>query len=83
MYAHIKDLMPIEMAGTVMTGINFFNMIGPAVFLQGIGSFMQHFYPHASRGPDAFTAALILCAGCLGGMSLVYLFTRDNLEVDR
>lgn len=83
MYAHIKDLMPIEMAGTAMTGINFFTMIGPAVFLQGIGSFMQHFYPHASRGPDAFTAALILCAACLGGTSLLYLFTRDNLREDR
>jgi len=83
MYAHIKDLMPIEMAGTAMTGINFFTMIGPAVFLQGIGSFMQHFYPHASRGSDAFTAALILCAACLGGTSLLYMFTRDNLREDR
>jgi sugar phosphate permease len=83
MYAHIKDLMPIEMAGTAMTGINFFNMIGPAVFLQGIGSFMQHFYPHASRGPDAFTAALILCAACLGVTSMLYLFTRENLRGDR
>jgi sugar phosphate permease len=83
MYAHIKDLMPIEMAGTAMTGINFFNMIGPAVFLQGIGSFMQHFYPHASRGPDAFTAALILCAACLGVTSLLYLFTRERLMETR
>ncbi|MGD9061124.1 MAG: MFS transporter, partial [Desulfobacterales bacterium] len=29
MYPHIKDLMPQAMAGAAMTGINFFNMLGP------------------------------------------------------
>ena len=79
MYAHIKELMPMEMAGTAMTGINFFTMIGPAVFLQGIGSLMQHLYPNASRGPEAFSTALTLCAACLAGTSLLYLFAHDNL----
>ena len=45
MYAHIKDLMPAELAGTAMTGINFFTMVGPAVFVQLMGALMQHFYP--------------------------------------
>ncbi|MBW2469904.1 MAG: MFS transporter, partial [Deltaproteobacteria bacterium] len=53
MYPHIKDLMPRDMSGAAMTGINFFNMLGPAVFLQGLGTFMQHLYPDASRGPAA------------------------------
>jgi sugar phosphate permease len=80
MYAHIKELMPMEMAGTAMTGINFFTMIGPAVFLQGIGGLMQHLYPHASRGPDAFRMVLTLCAACLAGVSLLYLLTRDTTD---
>ncbi|MFH1103294.1 MAG: MFS transporter [Pseudomonadota bacterium] len=28
MYAHIKERMPVERAGTAMTGINFFTMVG-------------------------------------------------------
>jgi sugar phosphate permease len=76
-YAHIKDLMPLEMAGTSMTGLNFFTMIGPAVFLQGLGSLMQHLYPDASRSQDAFSAALMLCTGCLTCVSALYLLTRE------
>jgi sugar phosphate permease len=78
MYVHIKELMPNEMAGAAMTGINFFTMIGPAVFLQGLGRFMQHFYPHAPRGHEAFNAAFLLCAACLAGTILLYLLTQDT-----
>jgi sugar phosphate permease len=78
MYPHIKDLMPLEMAGAAMTGINFFTMIGPAVFLQGLGNLMQTLYPDASRGPDAFNAAFLLCVGCLVGVAVLYLFTKDT-----
>lgn len=78
MYPHIKDLMPIEMAGTAMTGINFFTMIGSAAFLHGLGSLMQALYPQASRGYEAFHAAFILCALCLGTVVFFYTFTRDS-----
>ena len=76
MYPHIKDLVPEKMAGAAMTGVNFFTMIGPAVFLQGLGMLMQRFYPQASRGPQAFATALWLCAGCLLLAGLLYMFTR-------
>jgi MFS family permease len=78
MYTHIKELMPLEKAGTAMTGINFFTMIGPAVFLQGLGILMQHLYPNASRGPDAFQTAFLLCAFCLACVSALYIFTREG-----
>jgi sugar phosphate permease len=86
MYSHIKDLMPQKMAGAAMTGINFFNMLGPAIFLQGLGMFMQRLYPEASRGPAAFDAAFLLCMVCLAGSALLYLFTvakkiSDNHKV--
>ena len=81
MYAHIKERMPLHLAGTAMTGINFFTMIGPAVFLHGLGTLMQRLYPEASRGPQAFAAALWLCKGCLVVAGVLYLFTRNKSEI--
>jgi len=78
MYPHIKDLMPHKMAGAAMTGINFFTMMGPAVFLQAMASLMQSLYPNASRGPEAFNAALWLCVICLFGMTILYFFTKEK-----
>jgi sugar phosphate permease len=78
MFPHIKEMMPLEMAGVAMTGINFFNMIGPAVFLQGLGSLMQALYPDASRGPEAFKAAFMMCSVCLVIATTLYFFTREK-----
>jgi MFS family permease len=82
MYPHIKEMMPPEMAGVAMTGINFFNMIGPAVFLQGLGSLMQALYPDASRGPQAFNSAFIVCSVCLAIVTTLYFFTAEK-RLDR
>jgi hypothetical protein len=82
MYPHIKEMMPLEMAGVAMTGVNFFNMIGPAVFLQGLGSLMQALYPDASRGPEAFNAAFILCSVSLVIATMLYCFTAEK-RLDR
>jgi len=79
MYAHIKERMPAELAGTAMTGINFFTMIGVAIFLQGLGNMMQYFHPGESLGADAFTDAFIFCAACLLVTAVVYSFTVETL----
>ena len=78
MYPHIKEMMPLSMAGVAMTGINFFNMIGPAVFLQGLGSLMQALYPAASRGPRAFNSAFLVCSVCLALATMLYFFTTEK-----
>ena len=80
MYVHIKESMPLSMAGTAMTGINFFTMIGPAFFLQGLGILMQSLYPLSSRGPDAFMASFIFCAFCLSVVTVAYAFTKDTMR---
>ena len=78
MYPHIKELMPSEMAGAAMTGVNFFNMMGPAVFLQGLGIMMQALYPEASRGPAAFDAAFLVCMLSLIVVGGLYIFKRSK-----
>ena len=80
MYAHIKERMPIERAGTAMTGINFFTMAGVAIFLQGLGSLMQRFYPEAALGAGAFKGAFLFCAGCLLVTAILYLMTKETLR---
>jgi len=77
-YAHIKALVPKDMAGAAMSGTNFFTMMGPAVFLQGLGIAMQGFYPEASRGPQAFSTALLICVVCQAAIGVLYLFTRSK-----
>ena len=79
MYPHIKDLMPIEMAGAAMTGINFFNMMGPALFLQGLGILMQALHPEASRGPAAFDTAFLVCMLSLAAAAALYGFATDKI----
>jgi predicted MFS family arabinose efflux permease len=80
MYAHIKERMPVELAGTAMTGINFFTMIGVAAFLQGLGNMMQYFHPGQSLGPSAFTDAFQFCALCLLITAVCYAFTVETLR---
>jgi sugar phosphate permease len=75
---HIKELVPLNTAGAAMTGVNFFTMIGPAVFLQGLGHMMQALYPEDSRGMQAFQAVFYLCMGCQLVIAFLYFFTREK-----
>jgi len=78
MYAHIKERMPAERAGTAMTLVNFFTMAGVVVFLQGLGSLMQYLYPAESLGAPAFRAAFLLCAASLLATLVLYFFTVET-----
>jgi MFS family permease len=78
LFAHIKDLMPLQLSGVAMTGINFFTMMGAAVFVHGLGSLMQRVYPSASLGVTAFKSAFLLCSACLILASFFYIFTKDS-----
>ena len=79
MYAHIKERMPAAYAGTAMTGINFFTMIGVAFFLQGLGGFLKRIQPAAALGPAAFRPAFLVCCAFLALSALLYLATRETL----
>ena len=78
MYAHIKERVPVERAGAAMSGVNFFTMVGVAVFLQGLGSLMQYLYRGASLSAPAFRAAFFFCAACLVLTVVLYGFTAET-----
>ena len=82
MYAHIKESLPIEMAGTAMTGINFFTMTGAAVFLQGIGKFMSWLFPLAAMDAASFRWAFFGLAGVLCCAAGLYAATRETLRAE-
>ena len=78
-YAHIKERMPVQYAGTAMTGVNFFTMTGVAVFLQGLGHLMQSLYPGEALGAPAFKTAFLFCSVCLAFTSGLYFLTEETL----
>jgi hypothetical protein len=61
-----------------MIGVKFFTMMGPAVFLQGLGILMQTLHPQASQGPAAFMTGLLLCMIYQAVVALLYIFTHDK-----
>ena len=77
MYVQMKEIMPLRMAGTAMTGVNFFTMVGAAFFLQTLGGMMQALYPEASRSLPAFHTAFLLCAAFMASVAASYCFTRE------
>jgi hypothetical protein len=83
MYVQMKEIMPLRMAGTAMTGVNFFTMVGAAFFLQALGGIMQSLYPEASRSLPAFHAAFLLCAAFMASVSVLYVLTKDTRGQER
>lgn len=80
LYAHIKELTPSAMVAMALTGMNFFVMLGAAIFIQGLGSLMQFLYPTASLSYAAFNAAFVGCASLLFLAGIAYVFTRESHE---
>jgi sugar phosphate permease len=78
MYVQMKEIMPLRMAGTALTGVNFFTMVGAAFFLQTLGSLMQSLYPEASRSLPAFHTAFLLCGALMASVTIIYCFTKDT-----
>jgi MFS family permease len=78
MYTHIKERMPAHLAGTAMTGINLFTMIGAAFFVHGLGVLMQKMFAEQAFSLDAFHFSFLLCAGCMAAVFVLYLFTREG-----
>lgn len=83
MYVQMKEIMPLRMAGTAMTGVNFFTMVGAAFFLQALGGLMHSLYPEASRSLPAFRTAFLMCAAFMASVSVLYVLTKDTRGQER
>ncbi len=77
LYAHIKDLMPGEITGTAMTGVNFFVMVGAGVFLHGLGSVVERGQASGLEGGGDYYGAFMLCFLTLLVATVIYGFSRD------
>jgi sugar phosphate permease len=77
-YAHIRELMPKEMSGTAMTGINFFTMLGGGLFIHALGGIMERMAPDLSGGGAAYETAFLICVGALVMSLILYCTTRDT-----
>jgi nitrate/nitrite transporter NarK len=77
MYAHIKGLMPAQMTGTALTGVNLFTMLGGATFLHGMGWVVDRWSASTGSEPQAHGAAFLMAfLGVSLALSL-YLCTRE------
>ena len=77
-YAHIKEVMPEEMSGAALTGVNFFLMLGAAVFLQGMGKVLDLWAGTNGLGVNAYRIAFFLAFLGVASAFVLYLFTRDT-----
>ena len=80
-YAHIKELMPKEMSGTAMAGINFFVMMGAAVFIHGLGAVMQRADPNLLSTGEAYQTAFLICSAALLAAAALYATTREPTKL--
>jgi predicted MFS family arabinose efflux permease len=82
MYAHIKELMPSHVAGTAMTGINFFTMMGAGVFIQGFGKLLESRLFAVFTPDTCYRIAFFVCfVGALIAVGL-YAYTEDAIVLD-
>ena len=77
-FAHIMELMPQEMSGTAMAGINFFTMMGAGLFIHALGAVMQSMAPNLSDGGAAFRTAFLICFAAVFMALALYFTTRDS-----
>ena len=80
MYAHIKGIMPQEMAGMAMTGINFFTMLGVGAYIHVMGWVLDHLPAGKQAGIEGYQTAFFLTLAGLSTATVLYFFTHDTKE---
>jgi len=62
LFSYVKELFPVKLAGTVMACLNFFIMLGGAVFMQITGNIIQVLSNiDGLRSPRTYHAAFFTC----------------------
>lgn len=77
MYAHIKGLMPPEMTGLALMGINFFTMLGAGIYIHAMGWVLSHWGSGSQTGPEGYQAAFFLAFAGVATATVLYSFTQE------
>jgi len=78
MYAHIKELMPDDMSGSAMTGINFFTMMGGGVFIHLLGNIVEHMGPSFRGALGGYQISFLICSVAFFLATILYFTTQDS-----
>ena len=82
LYSHVKEIFDIRMAATAMTAINFFTMMGAAVFMQAMGKVIELFPQEAGHySPQAYNVAFLSCIFATALAIAFYSFSKDTNPV--
>jgi MFS family permease len=79
-YAHIKGVMPTEMAGMALTGINFFTMLGVGAYIHLMGWVLECVPVEKQAGLEGYEIAFLPGLIGLVAATLLYLFTHESKE---
>jgi sugar phosphate permease len=84
LFAHVKELFPISIAGTAMAWLNFCVMLGGAVLTTAFGKVIGLF-PRigSSYPPVAYKACFLICFLCMAAGLIFYAFSRAKAPVTR
>ncbi len=79
-YAHLKELFPISISGTVITCLNFFAIIGAAILQHGMGAIIKHFgrLPNGTYPFVAYKSAFLFCISGMIVTLLLYVFSKEK-----
>jgi MFS family permease len=77
LYAHVKELFPISIAGTAMAWVNFCVMLGGAILTTVFGKIIELFpRTGTSYPPIAYQLCFFICFVAMGASLIFYWFSR-------
>lgn len=78
-FAHIKELFPITISGTVTAWANFFNMAGAALFMPALGKVIESFPKTGSSYPaEAYHLSFFICFLSIIASLIFYAFSKEK-----
>jgi sugar phosphate permease len=78
MYPHIKDLMPPDMSGMALTGINLYTMLGGAIVTQVMGVLLDHLSESGMPSLGDYQSIFFIASLSVACGWILYIFTKKE-----